>query len=71
MEFFHENILEPDGPLLAMIAAIGSQVGQFMERMRTEEALRHSEERSRRAAEMLKEANQKLEVRGSPSAPPS
>ena len=63
MEFFHKNIPEPDGPLLKMTATIGSQVGLFMERMRTEEALRQSEERFRRGAEMLKEANQELEVR--------
>ena len=31
MEFFHDNMLEPDEPLLAMIAAVGSQVGQFIE----------------------------------------
>jgi PAS domain S-box-containing protein len=47
MEFFHATILEPDRPLLAMVAAVGSQVGQFMERMRTEEALRRSEDRFR------------------------
>ncbi len=49
MEFFHENILEPDGPLLAMIAAVGSQVGQFIERMRTDEALRCTQELLREA----------------------
>ena len=43
MEFFHRNIREPDGPLLAMIAAVGSQVGQFIDRKRAEEALRRSE----------------------------
>jgi PAS domain S-box-containing protein len=47
MEFFHESIPEPDAPLLALVAAVGSQVGQFMERMRTEEARRCSEERYR------------------------
>ncbi len=44
MEFFHESILVRDGPLLAMLTAVGSQVGQFMERMRTEEARHRSEE---------------------------
>jgi PAS domain S-box-containing protein len=47
MEFFHANIPKPDEPLLAAVAAIGSQVGQFMVRMRTEEARQRSEERLR------------------------
>jgi PAS domain S-box-containing protein len=47
MEFFHEDMLEPDEPLLAMTAAVGSQVGQFIERMRMDEALRLREERYR------------------------
>ena len=47
MEFFDATMQEPDGPLLDTVAAIGSQVGQFIERMRTEEARQHSEERYR------------------------
>lgn len=43
MEFFHHNIRKPDDPLLAMIAAAGSQFGQFIVRKRAEEGLRISE----------------------------
>jgi signal transduction histidine kinase/ActR/RegA family two-component response regulator len=44
MEFLHDNILEPDGSLLAMFAAVGSQVGQFIERMQADESLRRAKE---------------------------
>ena len=43
MEFFQQEIREPDEPLLAMTAAVGSQLGQFIERKRAEDALRRSE----------------------------
>ena len=43
MEFFSREIREPDTDLLEMFAAIGSQIGQFIERTRTEEALKDSE----------------------------
>ncbi|MGH9451811.1 MAG: response regulator [Terriglobia bacterium] len=46
MEFFSRQIHQPDEDLLQMLAAIGSQVGQFMERKRAEMALRQSEERT-------------------------
>ena len=39
MEFFSHEIRQPDQDLLAMMATIGSQIGQFIERKRTEEAL--------------------------------
>jgi PAS domain-containing protein len=45
MEFFSHEIAEPDEDLLKMMATIGSQIGQFMERKQAEEALRESEER--------------------------
>ncbi len=44
IECFSERVQEPDEDLLQMMAAIGSQIGQFMERKRTEEALRESQE---------------------------
>jgi PAS domain S-box-containing protein len=47
MEFFSPHIREPDQPLLAMLEAIGNQIGQFLERKRAEEALQESEERFR------------------------
>jgi PAS domain S-box-containing protein len=44
MEFFSQSIPEPDKDLLAMMATIGSQIGQFIERKGAEERLRSSEE---------------------------
>ncbi len=44
IECFSDRLQEPDEDLLEMMAAIGSQIGQFMERKRTEEALRESQE---------------------------
>lgn len=43
IEFFSREITEPDEGLLGMMTAAGSQIGQFIERKRSEEALRHSE----------------------------
>lgn len=39
MEFFSRDIREPDAGLLRMLARVGAQVGQFMERKRVEEEL--------------------------------
>ena len=39
MEFFSSEIREPDAELLEMLGAIGSQIGQFMQRRRAEEEL--------------------------------
>ena len=39
MEFFSRDIREPDETLLRMLARVGTQVGQFMERKRAEEEL--------------------------------
>ena len=39
MEFFSAHIREPDHELLAMLAALGSQIGQFIERKHAEEIL--------------------------------
>ncbi len=43
MEFFHHQIREPEEPLLDMVAAVGGQLSQFIERRRAEEALSRSE----------------------------
>jgi PAS domain S-box-containing protein len=43
MEFFSHEILQPDDDLLKMLDAIGSQIGQFIERQRMEVALSDSE----------------------------
>ena len=45
IEFFSPQIRQPDEALLAMMDAIGSQIGQFIERRRAEEAMRESEAR--------------------------
>src|SRR5205814_9712581 len=43
MEFFSHEIRPPDQDLLDMMATIGSQIGQFIERRQAEEALRHAQ----------------------------
>ena len=43
MEFFSRMMRQPDEQQLATLSAIGSQVGQFVERKRAEEKLRQSE----------------------------
>jgi len=45
LEFFSHEIRQPDDELLAMMSAIGSQIGQFIERRRAEQAVRDSEAR--------------------------
>ena len=44
IECFSDKIQEPDEDLLQMMASIGSQIGQFMERKRTEEELAQSQQ---------------------------
>jgi PAS domain S-box-containing protein len=43
VEFFSREIRQPDQELLNVLAAIGSQIGQFIERERAKEALRRGE----------------------------
>src|SRR5262249_49669949 len=45
IEFSSRHIRQPDEDLLAMLTAIGSQIGQFLERKQAEQALRQSEAR--------------------------
>src|SRR5262249_44089262 len=42
MEFFSNEIRQPDRELLDMMTSIGSQIGQFIERKRAEDALAHT-----------------------------
>ncbi|MCA9144183.1 MAG: PAS domain S-box protein [Planctomycetaceae bacterium] len=44
IEFFSPDIQQPDGDLLEMMATIGGQIGQFIERRQAERLLRRSEE---------------------------
>ena len=66
MEFFSREIRRPDPALLEMFDAIGSQIGQFMERKQAEEALKRyareleaakqaEEENAARLAQLVKE----------------
>ena len=41
MEFFSREIRQPDEPLLQMLASIGGQIGQFIERRRIQAELDH------------------------------
>ncbi len=50
MEFFSHEIREPGEALLQIVRAIGSQIGQFIRRKETEQALRESEEQFRQLA---------------------
>jgi PAS domain S-box-containing protein len=49
IEFFSREIRQPDQELLNVLATIGSQIGQFIERKRAEEALQASEANFRAA----------------------
>jgi PAS domain S-box-containing protein len=53
MEFFSQEVLELDVDVLAMTQVIGSEIAQFIERKRAEEALSESKERLRQQAEEL------------------
>ena len=56
VEFFSTERRQPDDDLLAMTGALGSQIGQFIERTRAEEAT----ERARRRLTFLAEASRVL-----------
>ena len=43
MEFFSHEIRQPDEELLKMMATLGSQIGQFIERKRAEDALNRAQ----------------------------
>lgn len=43
MEFYSVEAVEPDEPLLEVMAQVGVQIGRVVERVRAERALRHSE----------------------------
>jgi PAS domain S-box-containing protein len=52
MEFFSHEIRSPDESLLTMVEAVGSEIGQFIERLRAEEELRRlNHELEQRVAE--------------------
>ncbi|HEV7391853.1 MAG TPA: EAL domain-containing protein [Burkholderiales bacterium] len=41
MEFFHRDVREPDAMLIQIAESIGSQIGQFIVRMKAEEAVKY------------------------------
>ena len=52
VEFFSRSIRESDPELLAMMATIGSQIGQFIARKQVEEALGQSEDQLRQSQKL-------------------
>jgi signal transduction histidine kinase len=52
IEFFSREIRQPDQELLNVLATIGSQIGQFIERKRAEEALREAQAELTRVARL-------------------
>jgi len=56
IEFFSHEIRQPDQELLNVLATIGNQIGQFIERKQAEMALRDSEEALRRSEAWLAQA---------------
>jgi PAS domain S-box-containing protein len=50
-EFYSERVLPADEEILRILASVGIQIGQFIERKRAEEALRESEMRFRTMAD--------------------
>ena len=57
MEFFSQEIREPDGALLATFSGIGSQIGQFLERKGVEEEREQLLSREQAARTDAEEAN--------------
>jgi signal transduction histidine kinase/integral membrane sensor domain MASE1 len=51
IEFFSREIRRPDEALLQLLTVVGSQIGQFIARKRSETAVRESEAELRRASE--------------------
>jgi PAS domain S-box-containing protein len=51
MEFFSSQIRQPEVSLLSFLKAVGAQIGQFLDRVRSREELLQSEQRFRRLIE--------------------
>lgn len=56
MEFFSDEIHEPDSDLLRMLTSVGNQIGQRIERVRAEEELRINESRKSAILENAQDA---------------
>ena len=59
LEFFSDEISEPDEVLLQIMTAVGSQMGQFIERKRSEGALRDSAIENAKLLSELREADRR------------
>ena len=57
IEFFSQEIRQPDNELIEMIVSVGRQIGQFQERKRAEEKLAHLLVRERSARADAEKAN--------------
>ena len=57
IEFFSQEVRQPDAELLEMIGSVGRQIGQFQERKRAEEKLAHLLVRERSARADAEKAN--------------
>jgi PAS domain S-box-containing protein len=64
MEFFSAELRSPDDRLLATVAALGSQVGQFVARLRAEAEIRARESRLRAMLEAALDAVVTMDDRG-------
>jgi PAS domain S-box-containing protein len=53
MDFFSQEIRQPDQDLLDMMATIGSQIGQFIERKRAEETIQQDERELRQLIDFV------------------
>jgi PAS domain S-box-containing protein len=52
IEFFSREVRDADPELVLMMNSVGSQIGQFVERTRAEDALRHAREKLVQASQM-------------------
>ncbi len=64
VEFFHRRATAPDADLLATMAAVGGQIGQFIARTHAERAMRRSESRTRAVLETALDAVITMDHRG-------
>ena len=65
MDFFSQEIRQPDQELLDMMATIGSQIGQFIERKLAEEAVRALEKHARSLVTLRADVSAELAKPGS------
>jgi len=64
IEFFGSEVHKPDDAMMALLKSIGSQVGQFIERQRAEDALRENEEGLRRIIDTALDAVVSIDASG-------